>query len=138
MTQIFLHKLYWNAQLTLYTDVLLKLLKHDTTHLFLQDRKLHFLAKLNINTYFHGCKYIIRDTRAWLILISYVHDLYHRILNPMTFIIGSLILPDLYHRIFNPPSAIYRYSGTPLNQYNGYIVRFLVKRAFIQVPICLV
>ena len=52
---------------------------------------------------------------------------------------GPYIFPYNLCLYFEHAIAKYQYIGTSLlNQYNGYIFEFLIKRAFIQVQTCLV
>ena len=44
----------------------------------------------------------------------------------------------IMYSVVNAPSAKYWYFRASLNQYNDYVFRFLMKRAFNQVPTCLI
>ena len=54
------------------------------------------------------------------------------------------VAPQKYRQVYwyvmliNPPNTKYRNIDSLLNQYNHYIFRFLMKRAFLQIPTCMV
>ena len=51
---------------------------------------------------------------------------------------STTIYPCNLIKMPNPPSVKYRYVSTPFIHYYDYIFRFLMERAFIQVPTYLV